>query len=132
MEVTSVQSGQSSSLVTQSSQLNKDGFLQLLLTQLQNQDPLDPMDTNEFMSQLQQMGVVEELTNLNSSFEAFAGSNSMLTATALIGKTVTFTDTTGGTQSTGVVDHVKVQDGTTQVYVNGEAVSLTDIVSVSD
>ena len=132
MEVTSVGAGQTSSTSTanQSTSLDKDGFLKLLVAQLQNQDPLNPTDTTEFTSQLSQLESLEELQNLRSSFDSFASSNSFVGATALIGKKIIFQDSTLGTEQSGVVEGVEVVDGSVQVYVNGQALAIDEILAV--
>ncbi|MEW6379298.1 MAG: flagellar hook assembly protein FlgD [bacterium] len=70
--------------------LNKDDFLKLLLTQMQHQDPLNPMDNTEFVSQLSQFSQLEQMYNVNQGLETLADSqnsiyNSLLAN--LLGKT---------------------------------------------
>jgi flagellar basal-body rod modification protein FlgD len=86
--------------------LGKDAFLQLLVTQLQNQDPLQPMDNTEFVAQLAQFSSLEQLTSVNdqlSSVQLGLISSSNLQAAGLVGKEVTSRgdqfsyDGTGGT-----------------------------------
>lgn len=71
--------------------IGKDAFLRLLTTQLQNQDPLNPMDNTEFVAQLAQFSSVEGITNLNSSMKGvssgIAEMSGYSTAT-LVGRTV--------------------------------------------
>ena len=55
--------------VNKNGDLGKDAFLQLLVTQLQNQDPLDPVDDKEFISQMAQFSALEQMQNLNTSFK---------------------------------------------------------------
>ncbi|NND48687.1 MAG: flagellar hook assembly protein FlgD [Rhizobiales bacterium] len=84
---------------------NLDTFLQLLTTQLRNQDPLEPLDTNEFTSQLVQFSQVEQAVKSNELLEALAASqtgSASQTALGYIGKLVT-------------------ADGATAIYDNGEA-----------
>ncbi|WP_082760087.1 flagellar hook assembly protein FlgD [Abyssisolibacter fermentans] len=50
-------------------QVDKDSFLKLLVTQLQNQDPLNPMDDKEFIAQMAQFSTLEQIQNLNSTME---------------------------------------------------------------
>jgi flagellar basal-body rod modification protein FlgD len=78
-----------------SQQVGKDGFLKMLVTQLKNQNPTDPMKGRDFASQLAQFSSVEQLTNIGDQLEAQKGSNQALkqsvnsgVATDLIGRTV--------------------------------------------
>ena len=73
------------------STLGKDDFLKILVAQLQAQDPLAPMEGQEFASQLAQFSSLEQLTNVNDNLEisqAFDLALSNSSALALIGKTV--------------------------------------------
>lgn len=87
-------SGSGSTLDTQRKTIadNFDTFLQLLTTQLRNQNPLDPMDTNQFTQQLVQFTSVEQQLKTNQFLEAMMLStqnNTNTQAVALVGKTVT-------------------------------------------
>ena len=76
---------------TGDSSLGKDDFLQILVAQLEAQDPLSPMEGQEFASQLAQFSSLEQLTNVNSNLEtsqAFDVALSNNSAIALIGKNV--------------------------------------------
>lgn len=72
--------------------MNKDDFLKLFVTQLQNQDPLNPADSTEFIGQLAQLTQVEQAYNANSNLariiDLFNGASS-LSSVSYIGKTVT-------------------------------------------
>lgn len=75
-----------------SSELGKDAFLNLLVTQLQNQDPLNPQKNEEFVAQLAQFSSVEQLTNANDALASlYLAMSSMNNAsmTQLLGKEVT-------------------------------------------
>ncbi len=77
------------------SALGKDDFLKLLIVQLRNQDPMDPMKGTEFATQLAQFSSVEQLSNISSSLSESISSNQVMTqsinnalASTMIGKTV--------------------------------------------
>lgn len=72
--------------------MNKDDFLKLFITQMQNQDPLNPMDSTEFIGQLAQLTQVEQAYNTNSNLQsliAAQNSSNNLNAVSFIGSTVT-------------------------------------------
>ena len=69
----------------------KDMFLKLMMAQMENQDPLNPQDNGEFLSQLAQFSTVEGIEKLNTSMDSFASgfrSSQALQATALVGRKV--------------------------------------------
>ncbi|MFJ4396550.1 flagellar hook assembly protein FlgD [Pseudomonas sp. NPDC089396] len=71
--------------------LGKDAFLQLLVTQMQNQNPLDPQDNSEFVAQLAQFSSLEGITNLNDSVSTITNalaSSQALQASSLVGRSV--------------------------------------------
>ncbi|MBM5460644.1 flagellar hook assembly protein FlgD [Pseudomonas sp. P66] len=71
--------------------LGKDAFLQLLVTQMRNQNPLDPQDNSEFVAQLAQFSSLEGITSLNESVTAISGnykSSQALQASSLVGRSV--------------------------------------------
>lgn len=108
--------------------LGKDAFLQLLVTQMKYQDPLNPASDTEYIAQLATFSQLEELQNLNNSY-----SNTQ--AYTLVGKTValTSTDSTGNTSYvTGVVDYVTMNGGNAYVVVNGNKYSLDSVLEVYD
>ena len=77
---------------TQSNVMGKDDFLNLLITQLQNQDPLNPTDSTEFTAQLAQFSSLEQLGNVNENLtelKHFQASINNSQAVALIGKAIT-------------------------------------------
>jgi flagellar basal-body rod modification protein FlgD len=72
--------------------MGKDDFLRLLVTQLQSQDPLNPMDSTAFTAQLAQFSSLEQLQNINTTLGTIGTSQSVQTnsqAVSFIGKTVT-------------------------------------------
>lgn len=73
--VSSTASSSTTSSTTASTMLGQDAFLEILMTQLQYQDPLDPMETNEFMSELAQLTQVEVLNNISTSLDSLISAN---------------------------------------------------------
>src|SRR5689334_1340354 len=79
------------SSATGSKALGKDAFLQLLVTQLKNQNPLDPQDNSAFVAQLAQFSSLEGITTLNDTVSGIAGnynSSQALQASSLVGRSV--------------------------------------------
>ncbi|MCO7516132.1 flagellar hook assembly protein FlgD [Pseudomonas guariconensis] len=76
---------------TDKNALGKDAFLQLLVTQMQHQNPLDPQDNGEFIAQLAQFSSLEGITTLNDTVNSIAGalgSSQALQASSLVGRSV--------------------------------------------
>jgi flagellar basal-body rod modification protein FlgD len=131
--------GITSAAATASQKLDKHAFLKLLVTQLQNQDPLAPTDSTQFVSQMAQFSSLEEMQNLNDSFIGMAAlqqSNAVLAqltqSSALLGKVVQWTDPDTGVTSSGEVTAVKLQDGIAVLEINGQAVPLAFVEMVNE
>lgn len=72
-------------------ELGQNQFLELMLVQLQHQDPLNPMESGDFLAQLAQFGTVEGITGLQESFDSFSSSfqsSSALQASTMVGRSV--------------------------------------------
>ena len=65
-------SQQKATRTTGNGTLGKDEFLKILMTQLQNQDPTNPMEDTEFISQMAQFSSLEQMTNMTKAFETYA------------------------------------------------------------
>ncbi len=110
--------------------LDSEVFLQLLVTQLTNQDPSSPMDTNAMISQTTQLAMMEQLTTLTgTSTEAFALDMRQV-ATTLIGKHASYVDENGVTQ-TGIVTRIAFDGPVPQVTVGDRTIALDDISGIS-
>jgi flagellar basal-body rod modification protein FlgD len=91
--------------------LDQDAFLELMLTQIQHQDPLNPMESGDFLSQMAQFGTVNGITELNGSFATLSSSlqsSQALQASTMVGNTVLVpgnsSDLISGGQISGAVD----------------------------
>lgn len=134
-EVVSLLNSQTSQATprTPSPEMDKQTFLILLTKQLANQDPLDPMRSEEFVSQLAQFSSLEQAMNLNANFEKFMAFQQLTQATSLIGKTVVCLvySQDGLVPVSGVVEMVMSLDG--QVFLklsDGSEVELSTVISV--
>ena len=99
--------------------LGQEDFLKLLSVQMQAQDPLDPMKDTEFISQMANFTSLEQMKNLNSSFDAFISQQRSVDATGYLGKTVTVLDPDAGLV-TGPVSGVTFATGKPQIIVGGK------------
>lgn len=96
--------------------LDKDAFLQLLVAQMQYQDPLQPTSNTEYMSQLAQFSTVEELQNLDTSFGNSQAMN--LTGQYVI---LNVPDAAGNiNQISGLVDYVTLSEGKTYFHIGDD------------
>ena len=114
--------------------LAQDQFLQLLVTQLQNQDPLDPVSDKDFINQLAQLSSLQSLQNLDASFAEVLKLQQLTSGSELVGRTVTFTDENEQVR-TGEVSAVTVADQRVSLAVTtagGPAtVGLDQVTSVA-
>jgi len=101
--LTSTATGSTSSF----SNLSGDDFLKLLLTQIANQDPLEPMGNQELMEQISSIRNLEMTTTLTNSLKTLTGQQRFTSAAALIGQYVAGTSSTDGTLVQGVVTAVR-------------------------
>lgn len=113
-------------------QLSMQQFMQLLVSQLENQDPLNPMSSSDFFAQMAQLGQVQGMDTLNQSAQ-------LQQAQGLLGKTVTALSTSNGTSTnvTGTVSTVSMQSGNTMLSVtdahgNVTSVNLQNVQSISN
>ncbi len=110
--------------------IGSDQFLQLLVAQLQNQDPLDPVSDKDFINQLATLNSVQGLQELNASFAEMLKLQQLTQGVDLIGKTINYTPTEGGDARSGKVSAVSTQDGSFVLDIGTDKVGLSQIQSV--
>lgn len=113
--------------------LDRDAFLQLLVTQMQNQDPTAPMDNSQMIAQLAQFSALEQMQNLNDTATAVSGNIDQLnfiSANSLVGRKVTALDSNGDTV-TGVVDQVHMSGSVVYLTIGESIVSMAGVISVA-
>ena len=120
---------------TSSSDIQMD-YMKLLVTQLQNQNPLEPLDNKDMSAQLAQFSQLQQVENLNTSFSQVLESVQRNYASSLIGKEVSFktqaADGTVGIETGDVEEVTLADDGAILLMVEGQQVKLADVVSIRD
>ncbi len=134
----------STSATTGNSELGKDQFLNLLVTQLRYQNPLEPMQDQEFIAQLATFSQLEEIQGLSDTVEALSssftsyisGSMSLQLAGTLIGREVSYVDPSTADSSetnemlTGVIERVIFKDGVPYFAVGDHEISAEYIMEL--
>jgi flagellar basal-body rod modification protein FlgD len=117
--------------------LGKDAFMNLLATQMKNQDPLEPTDNSQMLAQLAQFSSLEQMQTLNDNLVGLAvlqQSNALLeqltSSSALIGKDVKYVDPNTEAEAWGRVESVRIVDGLAQLQIGGQNVPLANVVEV--
>lgn len=127
---TSSTSAGASSTKTKKS-LAPEDFIQMMLTQLQNQDPTEPTKSQDLLAQMSQIGTLQSSTDLQSSLKKMTLQNSLSNAAAMIGKTVTGKDA-NGEDLDGIVTSVKVVDGDLSLQLDsGKSMTMGNVLSVT-
>jgi len=111
----------------QKTELDKDDFLKILVTQLQHQDPTAPMEDREFIAQMAQFSSLEQMTNMSANFQKIAGMLGSSEAMTLLGKNVEVSD--GARSVTGAVTQV-LRGEFPMVMVNGDYWDLEQVSKV--
>lgn len=121
---------------TGNSELGKDAFLQLLITQLQNQDPTNPMDDREFIAQMAQFSSLEQMQNMTKAMESLLVSQQqtqLMSYTSFVGKEVKWHEVTEKldeagkpivAEGQGVIKTLKFVDGDV-VFVLADGKEIT-------
>jgi flagellar basal-body rod modification protein FlgD len=113
-------------------ELGRDAFLQLLVLELQNQDPLEPVKNSEMVAQLAQFSSLEQMEALNGSFETLSGNVDQLnfiSAQGLLGKYVEGMNEDGEV-TTGFVDSVYLDGSIVVLNVDGEIMPMSGVLSI--
>jgi flagellar basal-body rod modification protein FlgD len=109
--------------------LNLDDFLKMLLTELQNQDPLSPMDSSQMLTQIGQISQVGATQSLTDTLQSVLLGQNLNNATAMIGKTISgLAD--DGTNVTGKVDKVTIANNQPVLNIGDKTVALKNVQAV--
>lgn len=121
----------------QTKELGKDEFLKLLITELQHQDPTNPMQDREFIAQMAQFSSLEQMMNVNNSMVKLLDKVSFQSSFNLLGMNVEIEDAANVDESgnlkriNGNVEAVTKNGSDSYVRINGEDYPVSSIVKVS-
>jgi len=110
--------------------IGKDTFLKLLVAQLKYQNPMEPVDSSQFMAQTAQFTMVEKLQEMAAQTSALLAGEASQRAAGLLGRQVTYVDDQGATQ-TGVVTGTKFGSDGPVLKLGTAEISLNDVREVS-
>jgi flagellar basal-body rod modification protein FlgD len=124
------------SAINSASNIQAD-YMKLLITQLQNQNPLEPLDNNEMASQLAQFSQLQQLETMNESFAKVLATTELTYANSLIGKEVSFMleSETGATDITsGIVEQVYNNNVDGEIFLRARdyMFGLKNVISVKN
>ena len=113
------------------SEINSEAFLKLLITELQNQDPMEPMSNQEILEQLGQIREIESNLQLTETLESLSLGQNIAAANSVIGRLVAgLTD--DGERIAGRVDGVSLVDGKPRLYVGEHIIDLENVSDILD
>ena len=104
--------------------MTQANFLQLLVTQMSSQDPLNPQSDTAFAAQLAQFSALQQS-------QAMSQNMSILQANSLMGETVTVAPSDGSAPVSGAVTGVQIQSGTPVILINGQSYNLTQVTAIA-
>lgn len=129
--VTSATAAQTSSATTAAkakSMVDYESFLKLLVAEMKNQDPTEPMDSTQYIAQLASFSNVEQAVQTNEKLDRLIQTGHLQQAGSIIGRTLTTPDG----QVSGVIEQVRVfDDGVVAVLDSGEQVAVGGGVTIS-
>jgi len=110
--------------------LSQADFLKLLVAQMTSQDPLNPTNSQDLLTQTVQLSTLQSNTTLQSTLTQLGGNQALTQASSLLGRQVTV-QTSSTTTAQGVVSGVDLSTGTPEIVVNGTSYNLSQVLSIS-
>ena len=129
--VGSTQSTTPKSTSNPKSQLKVEDFINLMVTQLQNQDPTSPASNSELLQQMSQIGQLQSQQDLQGSLKSLVLQNNIGSASSMIGKSVSGADGSTGEPVTGRVEGITVAKGAVTLKLeNGATILMSNVTSI--
>lgn len=113
-------------------QIGQQEYLQLLTTQLRYQDPLSPVEQQDFLSQLSQFSMLSGIETLNANFTNMLALQQLTNGASLVGKEVQYLADDEGNTSTGKVTGVLVEKGVLYLNIDNKAVALENVLQIKE
>ncbi len=124
--------GPSGSSIAGNTDVSKDEFLVLLVAQLKNQSPMNPMEGHEFIAQLAQFSSLEQLITINETSTAMFENQQLLAGSNLVGKTATYLDPSTGLFEEGKIEGIQIEGNTISAIINNQVVPPANIIELRE
>ncbi len=125
------QAAATSSASTNSFQsLTSQDFLNMMVAELQNQDPTNPTDSSQILQEVSQIDAIQSNTQLTTTLQGVQLGQSIATASALIGMSVAGTDANGNAVS-GTVSSASINNGAAQLQIGSSSIPLSNVTQVN-
>ena len=112
---------------------SSDMFQKLFLAELQNQDPSEPMDNSEMMSQIAQTNTMQYLSQITAGIENMTSNSTLSQASSLIGKAVSGLDSTNNSKAVaGIVYSIRMESGEAYLNLGTQELKASDVLEVTD
>jgi flagellar basal-body rod modification protein FlgD len=129
--ISSLTSNTPSTTSNNSMNLKPSDFINMMVTQLQNQDPLQPTSSQDLLTQMSQIGQLQSSTDLQTSLQTLVLQDNVSAASNMIGKTVKGQDSQGNPMA-GKVNSVHVANGQVSLELDsGQELSLSNVTDVT-
>jgi flagellar basal-body rod modification protein FlgD len=109
--------------------LDLDEFLKVMITELQNQDPLNPMDNSQILQQISQMREIQATDQMRGTLDSVLLGQTLASASSMIDRKITALSESGK-EIEGRVDSVTIENGKPLLHVGAEKTTLTNIRSI--
>jgi len=121
--VNNVVSNASSNQQDRNNQVDKQMFLKLLVSQLKHQDPLSPVDNNDFLNQSVQFSTLESIQNLTKDFANIKAMN-------YLGKQISYKTSGSSNVTSGIVDSITINEGVMMLKVGDDSIDPKNVLKV--
>jgi flagellar basal-body rod modification protein FlgD len=112
-------------------ELTMSDFIKMMVAELENQDPTNPMSNTEMLQQISQMRSITSNDRLTNGVESLTLGQALSTASSLIGKTVTGVNTLNE-EITGKVDKVTIENGEAKLYVGSSIIKVSNVTAIGE